>query len=85
MLWESTRRGRRPLADGSTAFQPMTTTVCFLATLLALLMIPLVVLAWFLETHPERARRWYRAGVSQREISRRLGCSRHRVKAWVTA
>jgi|LakMenEpi03Aug12_release.lakeMendotaPanAssembly.Ray.scaffolds.fasta_scaffold338360_2 DNA-binding CsgD family transcriptional regulator len=43
------------------------------------LLIVLAVIAWFLETDRERARRWRRSGVSQREIARRLGCSRHRV------
>lgn len=60
----------------------MTTTACFLATLLA---IVFGTLLWLSETPADRARRWHRAGVSQREISRRLSCSRHRVRAWVAA
>ena len=63
----------------------MTTAVCFVATLLALLCVPLVALAWALETPADRARRWARAGVSQRAIAGRLNVSRHRVRAWVTA
>jgi hypothetical protein len=59
------------------------TTTCLLATLLAILTIPLLVIAWCLEAPSDMARRWHRAGTSQREISRRLGVSRHRVRAWV--
>jgi len=61
----------------------MMSTTCLLATLLAALTIPLLVIAWALETPSDRSRRWHRTGVSQREISRRLGVSRHRVRAWV--
>jgi DNA-binding CsgD family transcriptional regulator len=46
---------------------------------LALLLLPVLLLAWILETKRDRARRWHRSGVSQREIARRLDCSRHRV------
>ena len=53
----------------------MTTT----AWALALLLIPVLLLTWILETNRDRARRWHRSGVSQREIARRLNCSRHRV------
>jgi hypothetical protein len=63
----------------------MSSTLCFLATVLAILTVPLMVIAWFLETPPDKARRWHRAGVSQRQIASRLNVSRHRVRGWVTA
>jgi DNA-binding CsgD family transcriptional regulator len=55
------------------------TTTCLTAWALALLLLPVLLLAWALETKRDRARRWRRSGVSQREIARRLNCSRHRV------
>jgi hypothetical protein len=55
------------------------TTTCLAAWALALLLVPVLLLAWILETDRARARRWHRSGVSQREIARRLDCSRHRV------
>jgi hypothetical protein len=61
----------------------MSSTLCFLATVLAILTIPLAVIAWFLETPPDKARRWHRAGVSQRQIALRLNVSRRQVSNWV--
>ena len=55
------------------------TTTCLTAWALALLLLPVFLLGWILETDRDRARRWRRSGVSQREIARRLNCSRHRV------
>jgi DNA-binding CsgD family transcriptional regulator len=55
------------------------TTTCLAAWALTLLLLPVLLLAWALETKRDRARRWHRSGVSQREIARRLDCSRHRV------
>lgn len=63
----------------------MTSTICFLATLLALLTIPLVAIAWFIETPAERARRRHRAGWSQRRIADRQGVTRYRVRCWLAA
>jgi DNA-binding CsgD family transcriptional regulator len=57
----------------------MTTISCALLWVLTPLLIVLVAIAWATETNRDRARRWHRSGVSQREIARRLGCSRHRV------
>ena len=37
------------------------------------------LLAWALETQPERIRRLRRTGLSQRAIAGQLGISRHRV------
>jgi hypothetical protein len=50
-----------------------------IAWALALLLLPALLLTWILETKRDRARRWRRSGVSQREIARRLDCSRRRV------
>jgi hypothetical protein len=55
----------------------MTTT---LATLLALLIIPVLLLAWVFETRPERIHRLHRSGWSQRQIANHLGISRYRVR-----
>jgi DNA-binding CsgD family transcriptional regulator len=44
------------------------------------LLIILAVIAWFLETDRERARRWHRSGLSQQRIADQLGCKRWRVR-----
>jgi hypothetical protein len=61
------------------------TTTCLLAWAAILLLLPVLILLHATESRQQRARRWHQAGVSQREISRRLNVSRHRVKAWVAA
>jgi DNA-binding CsgD family transcriptional regulator len=55
------------------------TTTCLMAWALALLLVPVLLLAWATETNRDRARRWKRQGLSQQRIADRLGCSRHRV------
>jgi hypothetical protein len=65
---------------GSTTTEPMTTISCALLWVLTPLLIVLVAIAWALETKRDRARRWRRSGVSQREIADRLGCTRWRVR-----
>ena len=57
----------------------MTTISCALLWVLTPLLIALAAIAWALETDRDRARRWHRSGVSQREIARRLDCNRYRV------
>jgi hypothetical protein len=47
---------------------------------LALLLLPVLLLAWILETDHDRARRLRRAGLSQQRIADRIGCSRWRVR-----
>ena len=64
---------------GSTHSIPIMSTTCLLAWALALLLLPVLLLAWILETQPERIRRLSRSGLSQRAIATRLGISRHRV------
>lgn len=49
---------------------------CALAWTLALLLLPIVLLAWCTETRADRARRWRSYGWSQQRIADRLGCSR---------
>ena len=62
-----------------TSTKPMTTT-CLTAWALALLLLPVLLLTWILETDRDRARRWRRQGLSQARIAERLGCSRWRVR-----
>jgi len=56
------------------------TTTCLAAWALALLLVPVLLLAWALETKRDRARRWRRSGISQQRIADRLGCTRWRVR-----
>jgi hypothetical protein len=56
------------------------TTTCLAAWALALLLMPVLFLAWFIETDQDRARRWRRSGLSQQRIAERLGCSRWKVR-----
>jgi DNA invertase Pin-like site-specific DNA recombinase len=63
----------------------MTTTLCILATLLAILTIPLVLLLYITETRQQRARRWRAAGWTQQRIADRLGCSRTTVRRILAA
>jgi len=56
------------------------TTTCLTAWALALLLLPVLLLAWLLETDRDRARRWRRQGLSQRTIAGRLGCSRYQAQ-----
>jgi len=56
------------------------TTTCLLAWALALLLMPLIFLAWLTESDRQRARRWRRSGMTQQAIADRLGCSRWHVR-----
>ena len=56
------------------------TATCFAAWALALLLLPVLLLSWILETDRGRARRMRRAGLGQQRIADRLGCSRWRVR-----
>ena len=55
-------------------------TTCLIAWTLALLLLPVLLLAWLSESDRDRARRWRAAGWTQRRISERLGCSTYRVR-----
>lgn len=56
------------------------TTTCVLLWTLALLLLPVLFIAWLLESRTDRARRWRAAGWSQQRIADRLGCSRYQVR-----
>lgn len=60
----------------------MNTILCLLATVLA---VTIGVQLWLSEPPADRARRWHKSGVSQRNIAKRLGVTRYRVRAWLTA
>jgi AraC-like DNA-binding protein len=55
-------------------------TTCLMAWALALLLLPLLVLAWATESRQQRARRWRRDGWTQQQIADHLGCSRTTVR-----
>jgi DNA invertase Pin-like site-specific DNA recombinase len=59
----------------------MTTT----ATILALLLLPILILLWATESRQQRARRWRRDGWTQQRIADRLGCSRTTVRRLLAA
>lgn len=61
----------------------MTTTA--LATLLALLLLPVLVILWATESREQRARRWRSYGWTQQRIADRLGCSRSTVRRMLAA
>ena len=63
----------------------MTTTLCILATILAILTIPMVLLLYITETRQQRARRWRAAGWTQQRIADRLGVSRTTVRRILAA
>ena len=63
----------------------MTTITCITATLLALLLLPIVVLLWATESREQRARRWRHQGMTQQRIADQLGCSRSTVRRMLTA
>jgi DNA-binding CsgD family transcriptional regulator len=58
----------------------MASISCILFWAAVPLLIILAVIAWFLETDRERARRWHRSGLSQQRIADQLGCKRWRVR-----
>lgn len=53
---------------------------CVLVWTAVLLLLPVLFLAWLLESDTDRARRWRAAGLSQQRIADRLGISRYRVR-----
>ena len=58
---------------------------CTLAWALALLLFPLLLLAWPTESRPQRARRLRRQGWPQQRIADHLGTSRSTVRRWAAA
>jgi DNA-binding CsgD family transcriptional regulator len=55
------------------------------ALLLALILLPLIVLAWASESKQQRAKRWRKAGMTQQAIADRLGVSRSTVRRLLAA
>ena len=55
------------------------------ATVLALILLPLLVLCWLTESRQQRARRWRSYGWTQQAIADRLGCSRTTVRRMLIA
>ena len=53
---------------------------CIAAWAVALLLLPVLVLLWATETRPQRIRRWRAAGMTQKAIAERLGCSVYQVR-----
>ena len=60
-------------------------TATLLASLLALLLLPLLIMLWLTESREQRARRWRRDGLTQQAIADRLGCSRSTVRRLLAA
>lgn len=58
---------------------------CILIWTVALLLLPVLFLAWATESRTERARRWRAAGWSQQRIADHLGCSRYQVRKLLAA
>jgi len=58
---------------------------CLAATVLALLLLPVLILLWATESRQQRARRWRRDGWTQQRIADRLGCSRTTVRRLLAA
>lgn len=63
----------------------MATFIAFLATLLAVLTIPLGVLLWVTESPQQRARRRRSTGSTYRSIGERLGVSHTTARRWCVA
>jgi DNA-binding CsgD family transcriptional regulator len=58
----------------------MSTALTIILAFLLLFALPAIVLGWITESKRERVHRWRRAGMSQRKIADRLGCSRYAVR-----
>jgi hypothetical protein len=74
---------RPPLSLSAPAGIPkitMTSTACLLAWALALLLLPVLFIAWLTESRTDRVRRWHAGGMSQTAIAARLGISRYQVR-----
>jgi hypothetical protein len=63
----------------------MATISTVAAILLALILLPLIVLAWASESRQQRAKRWRRSGLTQQAIADRLRCSRSTVQRLLSA
>lgn len=83
MVWRSVVEPERSCRH-PTAFPTMTIT-CLLAWAAALLLLPVLILAWATESRPQRIRRWRRQGLTQQAIADRLGISRTTVRRLLAA
>ena len=64
----------------------MTSTLSTIAAILAILLIPVLFIAWLMESRTERIQRRAAAGWSQRAIADRMNITRYQVrKALATA
>ena len=61
------------------------TTTCLLATLCAVLMLPIIVILWATESRTQRARRLRSYGWTQQRCADHLGCSRTTVRRLLAA
>lgn len=79
----SEARGLKPATDTThrpaLAGEPMSFSSVLLWTA-AMLLLPVLFIAWLTESRTDRARRWRAAGWSQQRIATRLGCSRYQVR-----
>lgn len=53
---------------------------CIAYWLLLPLLVVLAAVLWATETKPQRIRRWRAAGMTQKAIAERLGCSVYQVR-----
>ena len=63
----------------------MTSIICLLATLLALLTIPFTLLLWATESRHTRIQRMRRNGWTWRRIAERYSVSQSTARRWATA
>lgn len=63
----------------------MTSFTCLMAWAIAFVLLPILFIAWLIETDTDRARRWRSYGWSQQRIADRLGISRHKVRRLLMA
>ena len=60
-------------------------TTCALAWLAALILLPLILLAWATESRHTRIQRLRSNGYTWRQIASRYGVSQSTVRRWATA
>ena len=58
---------------------------CLAAWALALLLSPLILLAWASESKPQRARRLRRQGLTWQQVATKLGTSQTTARRWAAA
>jgi hypothetical protein len=58
---------------------------CLLAWAAALLLLPLIILAWLAESRGQRIRRWRRSGLTWAACATRLGVSPSTARRWAAS